>query len=73
MKGILFTPENIKAIRDNRKTVTRRKIKQLDDKWEYWPDYEAEQAGCSFTFNDTKSNKTAFFSPRYQVGEVVDR
>lgn len=76
MKGILMTPENIKAIIDLRITETRRneaslkEINQEPDKWKL--DTMLDNGIACFL--PTKSNNPVdvlFIKPRYHVGEVV--
>lgn len=72
MKGILFRPEMITAIREDRKTVTRRldhlkEINKEPDKWEY----REKSTYGEFIFADSKRFITKFIKPRYHPGEVV--
>lgn len=75
MKGILVKPDMIKAIREGRKTVTRRldglkKINQEPDKWEYLDGSSLPKLG-RFTFYKEYPHSDFVIKSRYQVGEVV--
>ncbi len=77
MKGILMTPDNHKAIRELKKTVTRRLIdyklikkypgewiyKGLLDSGQYWFQHPP-CARYNYLYN-------AYIKPRYKVGDVV--
>lgn len=72
MKGILFTPDDIKAIREGRKTVTRRAesslkvINQEPDRW------GAEKDGNKWHFFTKEYfNAHKIIIPRYKVGEIL--
>ncbi len=62
MKGILFTPENLKAIVEGRKTQTRRLIKPQ-------PEYDLRALGHSYKWVD--DNEVRIFKPKYIPGETV--
>ncbi len=73
MNGILFKPDMIKAIRDGRKTVTRRLsgLKEINiepDKWLLPPVYNYANKSWEFT---TPNYETISVKPRYKVGEGV--
>jgi len=72
MKGILVKPDMHKAIREGRKTQTRRlaglkEINQEPDKWKYRS--IANIPSGFFFLSDDGLERT--IHPRYQVGEVV--
>ena len=75
MKGVLFTPDNIKATVEKRKTQTRRldHLKEINQEPKEWYYVGMEYAGNSYCahFESSKYNTTKFIKPRYQVGEVV--
>ncbi len=64
MKGILFTPDNVKAIPEGRKTVTRRIIDIDHTGW-----LKCEEA--RYCFIHKNSGEHHFFKPRYHAGETV--
>ncbi len=78
MKGMLFKLGMIQAIRDKRKTVTRRlaglkEINQEPDKWicsgkDLFHHWLKETA---FIFHHIDTNEERIIKPRYQVGETV--
>ena len=65
MKGILFTADNHKAIREGRKTVTRRVIKPQP------PDDARLINACGIYSFEIDGEFEPLPKPRYQVGEVV--
>ena len=79
MKGILFKLDMINAIREGKKTQTRRlsglkKINEEPDKWKLYPAQSAKSE--FFTFfsgnNYSEDNKSlVFIKPRYHKDEVV--
>jgi len=79
MKGILFKPDMIKAIRENRKTVTRRlaglkEINQEPGKWELSGFNEGGKLDFGvvrFWRKDDINIPALVVKPRYQVGETV--
>lgn len=66
MKGILFKPDIIKAIRDKRKTVTRRRIDIDPLQWIL----QGMPYGMA-QFDHKETNERVSFRPRYQVGDTV--
>jgi len=79
MKGILFKPDMIQAIRDGRKTVTRRlaglkEINQEPDRWHLVDFYQATGGNnkwWAWFSKDDEGGKPYTIMPRYQVGETV--
>ena len=78
MKGILFTSENHKAIRDLKKTVTRREeaslkeINKESDTWTYsGKSWLKHMAGEPDTFFFRKGKQELIVRPRYLPGETV--
>ncbi len=71
MNGILFKPDMIKAIREGRKTVTRRLsgLKEFNQELDKWFFIERKEGGI-FLFGSNDGGKL-IFKPRYQIGEVV--
>ena len=73
MKGILMTPDNIRAIREKRKTQTRRlhrlkEINQCPDSWLLPPVYDYSYKAWAFF---ASNSKTALVKSLYQVRETV--
>jgi len=79
MKGVLFTPDNIKATVEGRKVMTRRVMNPQPE--ELSGDYEWRVEGnelCAYKFHpeDLEVNAADEYlpcgiKPRYQVGEIV--
>jgi len=66
MKGILFKPDNIKAIVEGRKTQTRRRVNIDSLGWIYKGIFYGMAE-----FDHKDSNERISIRPRYQVGETV--
>ncbi len=77
MKGILMTPDNHRAIRDGRKTVTRRLdgLKEINQEPGKWIAVRQDQmVGIpldTFIFHNKETSEPEYIKPRYQVGETV--
>ena len=79
MKGILFKPAMIEAIRKGRKTVTRRlhnlgEINKEPDKWFYLEGSSLVESERFTFFNEgdySKSSSTIVIKSHFKVGEIV--
>lgn len=69
MKGIMFKPEMIQAIREGKKTVTRRLsgLKEINKKPEEWR-LGGVFSGCVFF---QSGDEEIMVRPRYRLGEIV--
>ena len=72
MKGILLKPDMHQAIRDDRKTVTRRRdgLKEINLEPDNWQFIERVFSTGGFLFKHT-SGRCRIINPRYHAGEIV--
>jgi len=79
MKGILFTPDNIRAIREHRKTQTRRLhglkvVNESPDSWHLADFYQSTGGNnkwWAWFSKDGAGDKPYLIMPRYQPTETV--
>lgn len=69
MKPIIFNTEMVRAILDNRKTVTRRLIK--DTNILNWWDYEVDGTPIAFIEQETGDFYPPTYPCRYQPGDIL--
>lgn len=76
MKGILFTPANIKATREKRKWMTRRldhlkEINKAPDEWHFVGSPLSRNDLTRYFIFEHNSKEQISIKPRYQIGETI--